>query len=218
MSIHNSLKTDLPIITPSSSVSEVRELLKSRHFSHIPISNMDFFIGMLSKQTVFSAPNDKKMADFLYDIDLFFASKNTQWEEVMELFVKFDANIVPVLDEKNQYVGYYQLVDFIHLFANTPFLKETGNFIVLEKNQNEYSFSEIAQIVESNQAKLLGIFISDYANGRVRIALKIITYSLTEILQTFRRYGYTILLEKKDDLYLQELKEKSDYFEKYLNI
>ncbi len=218
MSIHNSLKTDLPTISPTSSISDVKELLKSKHFSHTPIFNTDFFFGMLSKESIFSAQNDQKIADLLYEADLFFASKNTQWEEVMELFVKYDTNIIPVLDDTNRYIGYYQLIDFIHLFADTPFLRETGNFIILEKDQEKYSFSEITQIVESDQAKMLGIFISDYANGKVRIALKIITHSLSEILQTFRRYGYTILLEKKDDLYLQELKEKSDYFEKYLNI
>lgn len=218
MSIHNSLKTDLPVVYPTSSIHEVKELLKSQHLSHIPIFNGDFFIGMLSKEIIFSAENDEKIADWLNETDLFFASETTQWEEVMELFVKHDTNIVSVLDNKHRGVGYYQLIDFIHLFADTPFLKETGNFIILEKNQENYSFSEISQIVESNQAKPLGIFISDYANGKVRIALKIITHSLSEILQTFRRYGYTILLEKKDDLYLQELKEKSDYFEKYLNV
>ncbi|MDO4782057.1 MAG: acetoin utilization protein acuB [Capnocytophaga felis] len=218
MSIHNSLKTNLPIITAASSVCEATELLKSHHLSHLPIFHLGNMIGMLPREVVLSASTDGTLADFLYDMDIFFAKKDARWEEVMEIFVKYDSNIVPVLDEENQYLGYYQLVDFIHLFSETPFLREIGSFIVLEKNQEEYSFSEISQIVESNQAKILGIFISDASNGKVHITLKIIANSLTEILQTFRRYEYAILVEKEDDFYLQELKEKSDYFDKYLNI
>lgn len=218
MSIHNFLKTDLITVAPCSLVGEVKILFETRLFSHVPVLDGTYFLGMLSKETVFSAENNQNIADLHYEIDVFFAHSHMQWEEVMELFVKHDSNIIPVLDGNNNYVGYYQLVDFIHLFADTPFLKETGNFIVLEKNQAAYSFSEIAQIVESNRAKSLGIFVSDYANGKVRIALKINTQSLSEILQTFRRYGYTILLDKKDDLYLQELKEKSAYFDKFLSI
>ncbi|MDO4228406.1 MAG: acetoin utilization protein acuB [Capnocytophaga sp.] len=217
MSIHNSLKNDLPRITPATSVTEAMSLLKVHHISHTPIFNIGHFAGLLSTKTIFSNPNKETIADLLYDMDVFFAKTDSQWEEIMEIFAKYDTNIVPVLDQNNQYMGYYQLVDFIHLFATTPFLKETGSFIVLEKNQDEYSFSEIAQIVESSRAKLLGIFISDYSNTKVRITLKIISNSIAEILQTFRRYGYAILLEKEDDLYLQELKDKSDYFEKYLS-
>ncbi|MFK8282266.1 CBS domain-containing protein [Capnocytophaga cynodegmi] len=218
MSIHNSLKTNLPVITPETSVYEAVELLRLHHLSHLPIFNFENMIGLLPREVILSAPHDEKIIDYLYDMDIFFAKKEARWEEVMEIFVKYDSNIVPVLNEENQYLGYYQLVDFIHLFSETPFLREVGSFIVLEKNQEEYSFSEISQIVESNHAKILGMFISEIANGKVHITLKIISNSLTEILQTFRRYQYAILVEKEDDFYLQELKEKSNYFDKYLNI
>ena len=172
---------------------------------------------MLSKKDIYSADKDEKISSLLYELEFFFAKKDAQWEEIMELFAKYDSNIIPILNEEHEYIGYYLLSDFIHLFANTPFLKEAGTFIVLEKNKNDYSFSEIAQIVESNESHLLGIFISDYSTTKIRITLKIITQSLSEILQTFRRYNYSIILEKEDDLYLQELKKKSDYFEKYIS-
>ena len=41
---------------------------------------------------------------------------------------------------------------------------------------------------------------------------------MNEITQTFRRYGYVIISENEDDTYLTNLKERSDYLEKYLNI
>ena len=50
----------------------------------------------------------------------------------------------------------------------------------------------------------------------VHITLKISCHQLTEILQSFRRYGYGILVEKEDDFYREELKEISRYFEKYI--
>lgn len=218
MPIHNALKTDLPAVTSDSLAGEVAELLKAHHLSHLPVFHLGNMVGMLSREIVLSALPDEKLSDFLYDIDIFFAKKDARWEEVMEIFVKYDTNIIPVLDKDNQYLGYYRLVDFIHLFSETPFLREMGSFIVLEKSQEAYSFSEISQIAETNNAKILGIFISDISGGNVRITLKIITDSLGEILQTFRRYGYAVLVEKEDDLYLQELKEKSSYFERYLNI
>jgi hypothetical protein len=44
------------------------------------------------------------------------------------------------------------------------------------------------------------------------------TSGLNEILQTLRRYGYTIISEHQEDLYSKNLKERSRYLDKYLNI
>ena len=89
---------------------------------------------------------------------------------------------------------------------------------VIEKGERDYSFSEISQIVESNDAKLIGLFISGYKNGLVRITLKISSEEINEIIQSFRRYGYNLLTKHKEDLFLEELKDRSDYLQKYLNM
>ncbi|MES2486331.1 MAG: acetoin utilization protein acuB, partial [Bacteroidota bacterium] len=41
---------------------------------------------------------------------------------------------------------------------------------------------------------------------------------LSEIIQTFRRYNYDIITEHQEDAYLNTLKDRSDYLDKYLNI
>ena len=78
--------------------------------------------------------------------------------------------------------------------------------------------SQIAQIVESNGGKLFGSFISSSTTQSVQITLKIASGSVNEIIQTFRRYGYRIISENQEDTYLEGLKERSDYLDKYLNI
>lgn len=82
----------------------------------------------------------------------------------------------------------------------------------------DYSFSEIAQIVEGNNARLLGAFITDSQNDIVEITLKVGTQSLNEVAQTFRRYNYTIVFGNSDDQFMEDLKQRSDYLEKYLNV
>ena len=39
-----------------------------------------------------------------------------------------------------------------------------------------------------------------------------------DILQTFRRYNYTVIFGNADDQFLEDLKERSDYLDKYLNV
>jgi hypothetical protein len=121
------------------------------------------------------------------------------------------------LSDNNIYVGYYELNDIISLFNDTPFLSEAGGILVIEKGYNDYSFSEVCQIVESNNAKLLGAFISKVEKDVVQITLKISYVGLNDILQSFRRYSYNIVSGHDDDQFLNNLKDRSDYLNKYLN-
>jgi hypothetical protein len=52
----------------------------------------------------------------------------------------------------------------------------------------------------------------------VEVTLKITLGAMNEIIQTFRRYDYEIISEHQEDSYISNLKERSDYLDKYLNI
>jgi hypothetical protein len=88
----------------------------------------------------------------------------------------------------------------------------------LEKEIQDFSFSQVCQIVETNNGKVLGLFISEISGAIVKITLKFNAREINEIIQTFRRYNYNVLSKHKEDFYLEDLKERSDYLQKYLNI
>ena len=125
---------------------------------------------------------------------------------------------MPVLGENNRYLGYYELGDIMSIFNNTPFLNEPGGIIVVEKGLIDYSFSEVCQIVESNGNRIFGIFISKMKEDTVEITLKVGLSGISSIVQTFRRYNYTIVSHHEEDKFLEDLKERSKYLDKYLNI
>jgi Mg/Co/Ni transporter MgtE len=140
------------------------------------------------------------------------------WLDVLEVFARNNSNIVPILNDDNIYVGYYEITDVIKFLNGTPFLKEVGGIIIVEKNILDYSMSQITQIVESNNGKLLGLFVSEATLDKIQITIKITLGSMNEIIQSFRRYNYEIVSEHNEDDYLNVLKERSEYLIKYLNI
>jgi hypothetical protein len=103
-------------------------------------------------------------------------------------------------------------------FNETPFIKEAGGIIIVKKALIDYSMSQISQIVESNNGKLLGLFVSDSDNETIEITIKVTLGVINDIIQTFRRYNYEIISEHNEDNYINNLKERSDYLDKYLNI
>ena len=52
----------------------------------------------------------------------------------------------------------------------------------------------------------------------VQVTLKIISDEINEIIQTFRRYDYKIVSNHENDIYLDDLKNRSEYLQKYLEM
>jgi hypothetical protein len=48
--------------------------------------------------------------------------------------------------------------------------------------------------------------------------MKLGSENLNEVIQTFRRYNYSILFGNNDDQFMEDLKQRSDYLDKYLNV
>ena len=218
MPLREYIINDVKPLTASDTIKDVQELFNQLTYSHIPVKKDDVFIGCISETDAHCFEADKNLEAYLYAVEGFHVRQKTLWLDVLETFAQNDSNIMPVLDEQNNYVGYYELNDIISLFNDTPFFAEPGGILIVEKGYNDYSFSEISQIVESNNGKLLGAFISKIENDVVQVTIKIGNSGLNDIIQTFRRYSYNIISGHEEDVFMKNLKDRSDYLNKYLNL
>ncbi|NMH27448.1 CBS domain-containing protein [Flavobacterium silvaticum] len=212
------LNNDFRAIDSSETLSSVKDFFADGHFTHFPVTENDIYIGSIGADDADTFEDDKQLSHYRYALEGFFARTNMFWLDVLELFAINATNVIPVLDESNKYVGYYEMADIVRLFNETPFLKEQGGIIVVEKGVADYSIGQITQIVESNNGKILGLFISESTVDTVQVTIKIAIGGINEIIQTFRRYDYEIISEHQEDNYLRNLKDRSDYLDKYLNI
>jgi CBS domain containing-hemolysin-like protein len=202
----------------SATVADASDLFLDVDYSHFPILEQNVFLGSIAKEDADIFLSTDSIDVHKYNLTRFFVRNDMNWFDVLEEFSKNHTNLLPVLDDKNNYLGFYELDDVLHFFNETTFVKEDGGTIVIEKETADFTFSQICQIVESNNAKILGVFISNNSVTKTEITLKISQSNFNEIIQTFRRYNYTILSEHQEDAYLADLKDRSDYLNKYLNI
>jgi CBS domain containing-hemolysin-like protein len=217
-SLNTFLNTEIKPLKHNAPISEAQDLFEEVMYSHFPVTEEGVFIGCVSKESVAFLNASALLNENRFHFERFFVRSSMIWLDVLEVFAKNETNLLPVLDEKNNYIGYYELEDVIRFLHETPFLKEEGGILIVAKEVNTFSMSQVAQIVESNQAKILGLFISNIAQNKVEITIKISQSGLNDIIQTFRRYDYEIISEHQEDSYLNGLKERSDYLDKYLNI
>jgi Mg/Co/Ni transporter MgtE len=216
--ITNYITNDYKAIDSQETIAVVQEFFDDLNFSHFPVVEEEMYIGSIASNDIETFEANKKVTDYRYSLEGFFARSTMIWLDVLEIFAKNNTNLVPVLDEKNKYVGYYEITDIMKFFHETPFLQESGGIIIVKKRTSEYSMGQIAQIVESNNGKLLGLFVSETDSENIKVTIKISLGVMNEIIQTFRRYDYEIVSEHFEDNYINTLKERSEYLDKYLNI
>ena len=212
------INTEFKPLESSDTIADAQDFFLELAFSHFPVLDQGIYTGSIASDDIETFDPEKSIGDYKYTLEGFFVRNTDIWLDVLEVFAKNQTNILPVLDESNLYIGYYELEDIMKFFHETPFLKEPGGIIVVKKGITEYSMSQITQIVESNNGKLLGLFISEADVESVQITLKISLGAMNDIIQTFRRYNYEIISDHQEDNYINNLKERSDYLDKYLNI
>ena len=98
-------------------------------------------------------------------------------------------------------------------------MQSEGGVIILEMNKNDYSMSEMAQIVEGNNAKILSSYVSNHKDSNmIKVTLKLNVNELSHVVQTLRRYDYTITAHYDQSQSTDGLQDRYDSLMLYLNI
>ncbi|CAM1360877.1 CBS domain-containing protein [Tenacibaculum sediminilitoris] len=219
MKVNEFILKEIKALTLNSSVKSAQQLCKDLPITHIPVVENNKLVGCLPESDIQTIENkNRSLNEYSYLLDHFYTDESATLLDLITLFADNDSNLVPVLDKNMQYVGYYELSDILDAFADSPFLHNESDTLIIDKNKNDYSMSQVAQIVETNNGKLLGAYISSENMNNIEITLKIISEEVNEIIQTFRRYDYNVITQHEDDFYLEELKDRAAYLRKYLDM
>lgn len=218
MNIDQYIINDVKPLDIHSKMSKAQDIFSQLTYSHLPIVQEGIYLGCLSENDAHCFEPDQSLEEVKYSFAVFHVKEDTHWLDILEAFAQHQCNIMPVLSQNNDYLGYLELKDIMEFFNDAPFMYESGAVVVVQKGSTDYSFSEIAQIVESNDSKIFGCFVSAYKDHMSEITLKLSPQNLNRVLQTFRRYSYEIVSAAEEDSFLDSLKERSDYLNKYLNM
>jgi len=208
----------LPTFDLDEHIELIRVFFEDHTFSHIAIVDQGRFVGVIAENDMECFDQKARVAEVRASLQTFFVSPQANWLDVLEQFARNEANLLPVIDTEGRVMGYYDLNEVVSEFIHSPFFTEPGGIVVVAVGIKDYSFSEIAQIVESNNTRILGAFVSDSENDVVQVTLKLGQGNLNDVLQTFRRYNYTVVFGNEDDQYMSELQRRNDYLDRYLNI
>jgi acetoin utilization protein AcuB len=189
--------------------------------SHLPIVNNQEFLGLISDTDIFDMNQPgEPIGNHALTLYKPFVTAEQHIFEVIGLASRLKLSVVPVLDSKNNYKGVITSNDLIRHIAGISSMDQPGGIIVLEVIDRDYSLSQIAQIVESNNVKILSMYItSSPGSTLLEVTLKVNTSDLVSVIRTFERYSYEVKTWVTDNDSMDRFyTERFDLLMKYLNI
>jgi CBS domain-containing protein len=185
---------EIPPLTHLDSGEKALRWMDEFKVSHLPVLKNGNFVGLISESDILDKMDLIETLDKLFDhLPRPYVFENAHLYEVLAKIAAHRISVMPILDENEKYLGCTSVYQLLTLIANTGSIKEPGGIIVLEVNINDYSMAQIAQIVESNNAKILSSYIMSSPNStKLEITLKINQIELGRIIRTFERYDYFI--------------------------
>ncbi len=211
----------IPALRTSDTGARALSWMEIFRISHLPIVNNQEFLGLISDNDIYDlGMMDEPIGNHKLSLFSPYVMAGQHIYEVIEIASRLKLTVIPVLDDKKNYIGLIGQNDLLSQFASLTAVKAPGGLIVLEMNHHDYSLSQIAQIVESNNARILSMYITNIEESTImEVTLKINNSDLTSILKTFDRYNYHIKASFMDDENPDSFyQNRYEQFMRYLNI
>lgn len=217
----NLISDVVPALKTSDTGVQALNWMEIFRVKHLPIVNHQQFLGLIADQDIFDL-NDPEEAIGNHNLSLqkSFVGQNQHIYEVIELLSRLKLSLVPVLNEDKHFLGVITQDDLTREFANLSAMQHPGGILELQMNEIDYSLTEISNIVESNNAKILSLYVSSQEETqKMSVTMKINSTDLTAIIATFNRYSYNVIgsymiSEDMDEFY----QDRFDEFLNYLNV
>ena len=211
----------IPSLKTSDTGQTALNWMEIFRISHLPIVNNQDFLGLISDADIYDM-NQPEEAIGNHQLTLFkpFVNMEQHLFEVIGLASKLKLSVIPVLDENNHFKGVITAADLLRHISAISSLDQPGGIIVLELLERDYSLSQIAQIIEGNNIKVLSMYITSHPEStRLELTLKVNSNDLSSVIRTFERYSYDVKTWLANDDNLDRFySERLDMLIKYMNI
>ncbi len=211
----------IPALKTSDTGQTALNWMEIFRISHLPIVNNQDFLGLISDTDIYDM-NQPEEPIGNHELTLLkpFVTTNQHLFEVIGLASQLKLTLIPVLDENNHYKGVITVNGLLNAVSKLSSMDQPGGIIVLEMIERDYSLTQIAQIVESNNVKILSMYItSPPESTRLEVTLKVNSADLVSVIRTFERYNYDVKTwVTSNDSLDRFYSERFDLLMKYLNI
>ncbi|MEZ5084539.1 MAG: CBS domain-containing protein [Bacteroidales bacterium] len=195
--------------------------LDANRLEDIPVVENNILIGSILESEIFAmADLDTPLKDQKITLKKVFVFEHQHIYDIINVMASSGLTAIPVLDNQDNYLGCILVQHLIKPLATLLSADSPGAIIILELNQNDFVLSQITQLVESQDMKILSLSIEpDKDSTKMDVILKLNTMEIQGLIQTLNRYNYIIKATyTEDENMMNDLRDRYDSLMKYLSI
>lgn len=214
------ISDEIPVLDGDDNALFAMQLLDEYKMKHLPVVDNKKFLGLISDGTVLEIENPEvpliQHPELLLNISV---GQDQHVYDLIKIASEFQLSAIPILDGNQNYLGVVSIYCLVRELSKIASISDPGGILVLEINQTDYSLSEIARIVESNDARILSANLTSTPDStKMEVTLKINRNNMDGIIQTFNRFDYVVSASYHQSSYDDMLGNRYDELMRYLNL
>ena len=188
------ISSSLTTLHPDDNGDRALSLMNELRVNHLAVVRNSFYLGILSEKEILSwTKTDEFIEEHLSELTAPSVIDSQHLYDIIQTVELNSLSVVPVLDEGKNYLGAITNRKLLYTIAKSTSVQSIGGMIVLQMKENDYSMSEIARIIESNNTKILSSYITSIPSAQImELTLKLNKVDITAIVKDFERFDYTI--------------------------
>lgn len=220
MTARDLIAREIPALQASQTGKDAFYLLGEHHIKHLPVVQEGRLLGVISEEDIFN----HKLYDAVgtYDFSMirrFAVEEEDHFFEVIRVLADNRLTVIPVVDKQGNYLGLITQEGLVRALAHTVSVAESGAIIILDIPYRDYALSTIARLVEEEDTKILGAFISSNPDSAtLELTLKVNRSEIGRVSAALERRGYSIRSAYAEDEHTDAMRERYDALMNYLNL
>jgi acetoin utilization protein AcuB len=205
-------------ISPETTLTEVREILKNGKFRHLPVVDKEnHLVGVVTDRDLRSASpssvlSEERIKACLSELDptpvsaimsrtFFTLNPVSTLDDALILLDREKIGALPVVDQEQRVIGMFSMRDLMGAYRRLFGLGERGSaMIVVEHDGKRKPLSRIAKVLEEHSIRFTRLIRTE-AEGEVpeRIYLRVNTYNVSAVHHALAEAGFSVVLPKFPD-------------------
>jgi acetoin utilization protein AcuB len=214
------ISKELPAVGWDESVDNVRSFMEGLGVEHLPVTRNGCFLGMVAREQLLDEPDPgKELSEVVSELERVFVPADAHIFDLLHVMASSRMTVVALVGEHDLYIGAVRNTDLLLAMDDLLVAGSHGSLLTLELNINDYNMGQIAQIVESDNARILSMNLRYHEDStKMEIVLRINKQDVSAIIRTFERYDYHVRAHETKSRYKDDLRDRYDELMRYLSM
>ena len=162
----------------------------------LPVVDEEIYQGVVHKGDLKAST---KLSNVLDKDASFIIPQQTFLWNLLELFQQTSDHIKVVLDEQGKYHGCITPQNILRALSQSYTINSQGLYLRIDISGRDYSLSQISHLAESEDVKIMGLWIFGDDIDELTILLKTNTLQVAGFIATLQRMDYVVTTQEFHD-------------------